>query len=148
MKRFASNFAILLVLTVAITAVLAMLADAPQQATDDGADSAAAAEPSSTLAEPAADDAAAGASTDPSEPITDEPGKPAHLETDENAATAPADAPETAVAGAVAQASDRLAETGPIELLQWMIIGAGIAATGGMVRGAARDWAKDELTLL
>ena len=46
MKRFASNFAILLVLTVAITAVLAMLADAPQRAAEPPADSAAAAESS------------------------------------------------------------------------------------------------------
>lgn len=155
MKRLASNLAILLILATAITAVLAMLADSPQQAADDGSDSAAASEGTGVLAQPEVEET--GGDADSAAPATSdatdgeagaEAAKPDHLETNEDDATAAADAPETAVAGAVAQASDGLANTGPIELLQWLVIGSGIVATGGMVRGAARDWANGDLTVL
>lgn len=144
MKRALSNFAILLVLTVAISAMLATMTG-PSRTERDHSDEAAAAEATddATSTAGAATTAADDAVTDTAIDTAATPTTPDHLDPGAAADTA------TQVAGvAIAQTAETLPVTGADDPLVWIVLAVGGVAAGTALTAAARDHAKGELTLV
>lgn len=134
MRRILESLAIFVLFAVAVTAVLALTTAGDRIA--ELAD-----EPPT----PAGAAASAGAEALPSAPETPPPAPnalPDHL------AASAGEAQVLGVTITQETGPDMLAETGVTLPLQLFVIAAAVIAVGGVVRGAGRDHARGELTLM
>ena len=157
MTRAVSNLLIVLVMAAAVTVVVAL---SPNTARLDDADGAARPladpappedgddAPAETFGEQATDALKEGVADDATEATVDQTAA-AETSIDETAA----DSDDASVLGAVqVQEGDgpeeALADTGPIEAGQWIVIALAVMATGGLAHNASRDHAEGLLTVL
>ncbi len=142
MTRAVSNLLIVLTMAIVVTIVMAV------NSSGTGVDDAEVADTDAPATATLPDDGTGDVSATPAQGDGAAGGRPSYLDPE------PVEAlpgPATEVLGVtVVQESDsgRLADTGAGGFGRWIVLAAGIAATGGLVRNAGRDHAEGDLRLL
>ncbi len=160
MSRAVSNLVIVLAMATIVTAILALSSNTARvedpaggqsgDSTPTAAETATGIDPAETFGGRTAD-----ALKDTTEASDETPETPAYLDPEPIDGTADGRTTledDAAVLGVtVAQGSssaEQLADTGPIEIGQWLVIATSIMAVGGLARNAGRDHAEGLLTVL